>query len=422
MTPTPALPPRYRVWLAAVGASLLGTQVLAFGMAWAAAGFSGLLAGVVLAALTLPRTLLLLVGGAVADSAGPRRVLLTGDAAMLGSTLVLAAVLVTAGISPALLVVAALVTGVVDAFYLPASGTLPRLLVAPEALPRAMAARQLVGQAAASMGAPLGGLLVALAGLTAAAVFDAATFALMLGVLLLLGRHLPAPPPASADGGALWRRALDGVRVVAADRVLRGATLLVVVAAASLIPVPALLVPVLARQRDWPAAQAGLVVGAVAVGAAAVFVAVLLRRASSRPGVVGPFGLLLAAGGIAALAARLPGPGALVAALLVGAGTGLFTVHIGPLLLDRSPPGHLARVQAVLGVAQSLPLMLGTPLLGVLSDLAGVGPVLVTCALALAAAAGTALATGALVPPRTATRTPGSALRASPGRSRVRRA
>ena len=396
MTSAPALPARYRVWLVAVGASLLGTQVLAFGMAWAAAGRSGLLAGLVLAAITLPRTLLLLVGGAVADSAGPRRVLLTGDAAMLVTTGAMAAVLLTAGISPALLLAAALATGVVDAFYLPASATLPRLLVPPGAVPRAMAARSLVGQAAASTGGPLGGLLVALGGLAAAAVFDAGTFAVMLGVLLLLGRHLPGPPAQAHDAGALWRRALDGVRVVAGDRVLRASALLVVVAAGSLIPVPALLVPVLARQRAWPAAQAGLVVGAVAVGTAAMFVAVLLRRASSRPGVVGPAGLLLAAGGVLALAAPLPGPGAVAAALLVGVGTGLFTAHVGPLLLDRSPPGHLARVQAVLGVAQSLPLLLGNPLLGVLSDLAGAGTVLAACALALAVAAGCALATGAL--------------------------
>jgi MFS family permease len=398
VTAAPALPASYRTWLIAVGASLLGTQVLAFAMAWAAAGFSGLLAGLVLAAITLPRTLLLLVGGAVADSAGPRRVLLTGDAVMLATTAMLAALLLTVGMSPALLLAAALVTGTVDAFYLPASGTLPRLLVPPASLPRAMAARQLVGQAAASTGAPLGGLLVALAGLAAAAVFDAATFALMLGVLLVLGRALPDPPPAAPGGDALWRRALDGVRVVAADRVLRAATLLVVVAAATLIPVPALLVAVLARQRDWPASQTGLVVGAVAVGAAAVFVAVLLRRASSRPGVVGPAGLVLAAAGTAALAAPLRDPGAVAAALAVGAGTGLFTAHVGPVLLERSPPGHVARVQAVLGVAQSLPLMVGNPLLGVLSDLGGAGTVLVGCAAALAAAASTALVTGALVP------------------------
>jgi MFS family permease len=386
------------VWLVAVGASLLGTHVLAFGMAWAAAGVSGLLAGLVLAAITLPRTLLLLVGGAVADSAGPRRVLLAGDAAMLVTSGALAAGVLTLGISPALLLAAALVTGIVDAFYLPASSTLPRLLVPAESLPRAMAARSLVGQAAASTGAPLGGLLVALAGLAAAAAFDAATFAVMLGVLLVLGRSLPDPQPTAPGGDALWRRARDGVRVVAADRVLRAATLLVVVAAATLIPVPALLVAVLARQRDWPASQAGLVVGAVAVGAAAVFVAVLLSRASSRPGVVGPAGLLLAAAGTAALAAPLPGPGALAAALAIGAGTGLFTAHVGPVLLERSPPGHVARVQAVLGVAQSLPLLAGTPLLGVLSDLAGAGPVLAGCAAVLTAAAGTAVVTGALVP------------------------
>ena len=75
-----SLSTRFWLWLAGAGLSLLGTQVLAFGMAWAAASLSGTLAGLVLTAIVLPRVLLLLVGGAVADRAGPFRVLLVGDA------------------------------------------------------------------------------------------------------------------------------------------------------------------------------------------------------------------------------------------------------------------------------------------------------------------------------------------------------
>jgi MFS family permease len=111
-----------------MGLSVLGTQVLAFGMTWAAGSISGTLAGLVLTAIVLPRVLLLLVGGAVADRAGAFRVLLLGDGVMLVITLALAVALSAAGLSPVLLVGAALAIGIVDAFYLPASGTMPRRL------------------------------------------------------------------------------------------------------------------------------------------------------------------------------------------------------------------------------------------------------------------------------------------------------
>jgi MFS family permease len=112
------------------GPVLLGTQVLAFGMTWAAASVSGAVAGLMLTAVTLPRVLLLLVGGAVADRTGAFRVLLLGDGVMLAVTLGLGLGLALAwtGVSPALMIGAGLAIGLVDAFYLPASATMPRLL------------------------------------------------------------------------------------------------------------------------------------------------------------------------------------------------------------------------------------------------------------------------------------------------------
>jgi hypothetical protein len=389
-----SLSTRFWLWLAGAGLSLLGTQVLAFGMAWAAASLSGTLAGLVLTAIVLPRVLLLLVGGAVADRAGPFRVLLVGDGVMLAVTLALALTLGSAGLSPALLIGAGLAIGVVDAFYLPASGTMPRRLAAAPALARAMAARQLTGQLAAFAGAPLGGLLVALAGLTAAAYFDAATFALMFFVLLLI-RPRDSPGDGLRPGPSLWLRSLDGLRVVAVDRTLC-LLLLVSAAAGLLLPVSSMLVPLLGRERGWSAGTAGLVVGAVALGTATVAIAVLARRASSRPGVAGPAGLLVAAAGVAGLALPLPSPAAVVLGIVIGLGTGVFTAHIGPLILGQTPASHLSRVQAALVLAQTLPLLGTITLLGTAADVAGTPAVLVACGIALAVAATAALTSPAL--------------------------
>ncbi|MGR7025275.1 MFS transporter [Geodermatophilus sp. URMC 62] len=281
------MPAGYWLWLGGTTLSLVGNQALAFGLAWSASASGGVLAGLVLTAGLLPRVLLLLVGGAVADRAGVRRVLLTGDGVMLAATLGLVLALQVTAPTAALLLGTAVVVGAVDAFYLPASATLPRRLAPPAALPRAMAARQLAGQLALTCGGPLGGLLVGTAGLTAVALADAASFLLVLVVLLAL--RLPGAPAGLPDAGTpgLARAALDGLRVVLADRPLRLCLVLLSAAALALLPASALLLPLLGRGRGWTAGQTGALVGAVALGTAMVVVTVLALGTSARPGLAG---------------------------------------------------------------------------------------------------------------------------------------
>lgn len=386
------MPGRFWVWLAASTLGQLGAQALAFATTWAAAASGAGSAAAVLTATVLPRVLLALTGGVVADRAGAWRVLVGGEAAVLGVVLALTAVTDRSGPTPAVLVAAALALGVADAFTLPAAGVLPRLLVPAAQLARVLSAQQLAGRLALSAGAPLGGGLVALAGLPAVALAQAAAVVAVLAVLLVLRPEATVPVAAGPDG----RRAADGLRLVARDAVLRPAVLLTTAAAGFLLPVPALLVPLLARDRGWPASAAGLVVGAVAAGTVLVAGAVLALGGARRPGAAAPAGLLAAAAGVVALAA-VPGvPGAVGCALLLGAGTGVFTTHVGPLVLGAAPPTHLARVQAVLLLAQSVPLLGATGLLGVLVTQLGPGAVVAGCGVAVAAAAGLATRSRAL--------------------------
>jgi hypothetical protein len=382
---------RYGIWLAAATVSLLGTQVLGFAMAWVAAGRGGTFAGLVLTAINLPRVLLLLAGGAVADRVGAWRVMIVADVVMTAVMLAVAGAAVAWGEQPWLLVGAALAVGLVDAFYLPSSGSLPRLLVSGPGLARALSARHLAGQLVAAAGPPLGALLVAAAGIAAAALGNAATFALMAVVLLGLRRSLPdlgrPAGVAPARAGRFWRQAVDGLRTVGRDRVLRPALLLTAAAAASLLPVSGLLVPLLARQRHWPAAAGGAVVGAVALGTALVASIVLARGAARRPGAAAIAGLLIAAGAVAAIAVAPGVAVAISAGLVVGVGAGLFSAHIAPLVLGAAPAAHLARIQAVLVLVQSVPLLVTTNVLGRLADAGSASVVLLVCASALALAA-----------------------------------
>ncbi len=372
------LPGAYKVWLAGALASLLGDAVLYFGLGWAAATHGGVVAGLVLTAINLPRTVLLLLGGALADRLGPRRIMIYGDVAMIALTVFLALMAWSLGTPAWLLVTAGLLVGVVDAFYLPASGSMPRRLAGTAPLPRALALRQTGGQVVAMVGGSLGGFLVATAGLPGAALFDTATFTLMLCVLLIL-RPLARDDSATAGGGLL-REVTDGLRLTWRDPVLRPALTLLAGAAACLLPATSLLIPLLAHHTGWSAGATGLIVGANGLGIMGAAGYVALRGAADRPGLAGVVGLFIASFGIAALALSASPLAAGISAVATGLGTGVFTTHIAPLVLSTAPSTHLSRVQSLLVLSQACALLAANPLLGTLADLANPPAALLACA------------------------------------------
>ncbi|GGX58977.1 hypothetical protein GCM10010358_11460 [Streptomyces minutiscleroticus] len=400
------LPRSYWLWLGGILASLAGNAVFCFALGWAASEHGGAVAGLVLSAVSLPRVLLLLVGGAVSDRISARRVLIAGDAGMLVFSLVLAAVAHHLGAPPALLVAAGVAVGVADAFYLPASGSMPRRLVPREHLPRALSLRQVGGQVINTGGGPLGGVLVGLAGLAGAALVNAVTFALVLTVLTAVRPRYGAPPSPAASH--LLKDAADGVRVAFSHPVLRPGLLLTGAAAGFLLPVLPLLLPLLARAEHWGAGTAGLVIGAQGVGMVAVTLAVVRRGPLGRPGLLAAGGLVVA--GLGALGLGLaPGPaGATAAGLVVGIGNGVFSAHIAPLVLAETPESHLSRIQAVLVLVQSLALLLMNNVLGALAGFAGPVAAVVACAAVVTGIGLLGLASGPLrdnrtgLPPRPA--------------------
>jgi MFS family permease len=425
----------YRIWLGGTTASLLGSQIMAFGLIWTAAGQGGALAGAALTAVNLPRVLFLLYGGALADRIGARRVMIASDVTMAVATATLGTAILFLGTPPWLLLAAALTIGLVDAFYLPSSGSMPRRLVPGPALPRAVSARQAAGQIAALAGPPVGGLTAATGGLATAAYLNTLTYLLMTAILIRLPHSLVTAPHPSPPGGpsrpsrdgtvtsrgpsrpsrdgtvtsrgpsrpsrdgtvtsrapsrGLRRRVASdagGWRVVCSDPLLRAALGLVAGAAAFLLPVAALLTPLLALDRGWDAGTGGALAGAIALGTVVVAVTVTATGTLPRPGVAAAAGLAVAASGVLALAATPAVRGSLVAAAVIGIGSGLFSTHVGPLVLAGSPATHLARVQSVLILAQSVPLLLTNNALGVLDDRFDTSVVLTVCSMLVLATA-----------------------------------
>lgn len=373
------LPTSYLLWLGGILASLLGNSLFYFALGWQASAHGGAIAGLVLTAITLPRVLLLLVGGAVGDRVSARRVLIIGDAAMLVFSVALAAAAYHLGAPPWLLLTAGVAVGVADAFYLPASGSMPRRLVNPDQLPRALALRQAGGQLVAVGGGPLGGILVGLAGLAGAALVNAVTFAVVMVLLMVIRPRYGGPRPA---GAGVVRDALDSLRVGFRDPLLRPGLTMTGAAAAFLLPVLSLLVPLLARAQGWGAAAAGLILGAQSVGMVVVTLAVARRGPLGRPGLLSAWGLLTASIGVLGLALSPTVAVAIGAGMVLGLGSGFFAAHIGPLILGTTPETHLSRIQALLTLVQSLASLIMLNVLGAVVEHRGAVVAVVICAVA----------------------------------------
>ncbi|WP_338683117.1 MFS transporter [Streptomyces acidiscabies] len=166
-------------WLAGFTLSGVGDNVYYIALSWAAVqSGTPVQAGLVTVAGALPRAVLMLGGGVLADRYGARRV-------VLGSTgvrcvLVLSAAVLLFFARPGLWVLGAVAVlfGVVDAAFLPAAGALPALIAPPGEFGRVQGLRGLSTRLANVLGGPLGGVGVAVGG--TAGAFGAA--ALLIGV------------------------------------------------------------------------------------------------------------------------------------------------------------------------------------------------------------------------------------------------
>jgi MFS family permease len=396
---------------------VLGDAALFFALGWAATGIGAHVAALVLTGFTLPRAVLLLLGGVLGDRVGPRRLLLVCTAIVGTCCFLLALAVGMRGVSAGLLLTTSVVVGTVDAFALPAAGVLPRLFVPDDQLPRAMALRTSATQLVTLAGGPLSGLLVATVGLVGALTLDGLTFAVQFTVLLALrppydvtrprtrlipprrgpAKAAPGGGPAEAapvgglagavpgrepvgvvpgggsvgavaqlDRPSVVRDAVDGLRVAVGDPVLRMILAVVALVAAFVLPVTSLCVPLLARSHAWTAGQAGLVVAGNVAGGLIVTILVARFGTFTRVELTAALGCLLAAVGIAALALA-PTVGAAVAGTLTqGIGIGLFTSHLAPLFVRSTPKSHLTRLQSLLSLAQTVPLIATTNLLATL--------------------------------------------------------
>ncbi len=404
--------PAFRLLTAGQFTSTIGDFCYAVALPWLVLSNHGSAAqlGVVLACYGLPRAVLTVPGGSLADRFGPRRVMLGSDAVRCALTAVFAVLAASHVSSLAALAPVAAVLGACAALFLPASAALMPTLVDAERLPTANAVYTGSLQFGMLLGPVIGGVLVAATGTTAAFGVDSASYAVSAASLALMaasGRRrspagesaglAPAPGLAGAGlagagagsagagaGSAGAGSAGAGIASAAGETtsvwvLLRQARLLQLILAVSLTANFALIgttevaLPSLAHAR-FGADGYGAVLTCLAVGSLAGTLVVARVGRRIRPAALLSGAFFVAAVAIA-LAPFLGGlPGLAGAILVFGVALGIDNVLSITVLQQWAPPAMLGRVMGLIMVAAAASFPLSTALAGLLTRHLGPAP------------------------------------------------
>jgi MFS family permease len=147
-------------WVVGFGCSVLADQVFFLALTWAAVQLDvpGLV-GLVLAAGSVPRLLVLLIGGGLADARSPKRIILGTDSGRALLMTAAALILLLGSINVWVLVTVAVAVGMLDGFFLPAVAALPVRIAPPQLIGRVAALRTLTQRVGMLGGGPLAGWL-----------------------------------------------------------------------------------------------------------------------------------------------------------------------------------------------------------------------------------------------------------------------
>ncbi|MGW4437465.1 MFS transporter [Streptomyces sp. NPDC004596] len=372
-------------WLGAYTASMLGDSVYYIALSWAAvqAGTPAQ-AGVVMSVSALPRAVLMLGGGVLADRLGPRRVVIGSDTVRCAAVLAVAALLFLTGPGLWPLALLALLFGTVDAVFMPAVGALPARITGKGQLARVQGMRGLAIRCAGVAGAPLGGLGVALGG--APAAFALAGLLIAVSVPLLISvrlRPLPGDDEAGTAGAprtTAWADLVGGLRYIRRHRVLAPLMLAIALGDFGFVGPLNVGLTLLADRRGWGAAGMGWVLAGFGAGAGAASLLLAVRGRVPRAGLVAAWAILAGSVAIGALAYVPQLVGAVGVALLIGLLAGLSGVLCGAMLQTLADPAYLGRVTAVASLVSLGLAPLSMPFAAAAVGAFGLGPVFVTSA------------------------------------------
>jgi MFS family permease len=221
--------PNYRLLWMGGTVSAAGDQFYMVALPWLILQLTG--SGVVMGGImmmgAIPRSVLMLLGGAVTDRVSPRKVLMTTASARTVLVASLAALVFAHQQHLWQLYFIAFFFGIADAFAAPAAQAFLPSIVAKEQLPAANSVSQATGQITTMAVPGPAGMLVAALGTAWAFFIDAVSFLFILAALW----KLPDPPKADPAKSRknMIRSIQDGLLYVKNDVPLRSLMLLVAV-------------------------------------------------------------------------------------------------------------------------------------------------------------------------------------------------
>ena len=323
--------------------------------------------GIAQMSLMAPSIFLMLLGGAVADRADCRRLLVRGHLVAALPPLLLGAAIAGGGLAYGGLIAYALAVGTAGAFVMPARDAM-LTRVAAGGLGRAVAVMTATQFAAQLVGIAVGG---------SAGTIGAPALLLLQAAVLAFGgiaaRRLPAAPPMA---GAAARSRLgamrDGLRAAAESSIL--VPVLIANLAVGVLYVGAFLVILPLVVRDvygGGSAQLSLVSLGFWGGTIGSTLVQIRLGALRRPGRAIVVALFLGAGVLAAMAWPSPFPAFVALCLVWGLGAGVVMTQARTLVQSAAPETHRARILSLfqLGLMGGAPV--GALLIGYLAALTG---------------------------------------------------
>jgi MFS family permease len=257
----------YRLYMVGQIISTIGTWMQSVAMPWLALQLthSGLLVGLVLAAQFLPVLLGSQLGGAIADRYRKRNVLLVTQTLFTVPSFTLFALSATGHAQYWMIVVAAIVTGTINAFDVPSRQSFVIEMVGRQDLMNAIALNSSVFNGATVIGPSVAGVIIAAVGVPICFLANSVSYLAAVGALSLM-RDLPAPATERRDEPLLARIA-QGASYARHEPVV--GMLLVCVAVFSLFAMNRLtLIPLFADQVLHVGAQGfGFLLGSMGLGA-----------------------------------------------------------------------------------------------------------------------------------------------------------